>query len=82
MLKLSTDQVEQIAEWEHSRWNWQKRLQGWVYKKGKKNEKSKTTPHLLPWDQLPDKIKEWDREPALLIPRLIKKAGYKVVNVR
>jgi len=78
--KLDKEQIERIAEWEHTRWNWQKRLQGWVYKKGKKNEKNKTTPHLLPWDQLPDKIKEWDREPARLIPKLIKKAGYEVVT--
>ena len=61
---------------EHERWNWQRRIQNWTYKAGPKDEKNKTTPYLLPYDQLEDKIKEYDRETVRLIPALLERAGF------
>ncbi|RZN39764.1 MAG: hypothetical protein EF813_03865, partial [Methanosarcinales archaeon] len=52
LLTLDAKQIETMAEIEHARWNWQKILQGWIYKEGEKNIEKKTTPHLVPWKEL------------------------------
>ncbi|MCB1090308.1 MAG: AAA family ATPase [Verrucomicrobiae bacterium] len=75
-LVLNAGQVERLAEMEHSRWNWQKLLQGWNYAPSPKDPEKKTTPHLVTWEQLPNSIKEYDRETVRLIPTLLKDAGY------
>jgi len=79
LLKFTDDEIEQLSQWEHARWNWQKILQGWVYG-SKKDEVQKTNPCILPWNQLPDNIKEYDRENVRLIPGLIQEAGYHAVR--
>ena len=75
-LELTQDQIEALSEMEHARWNWQKLQQGWIFKKGDKNPVKKTTPHLIPWVELPEKIREYDRETIRLIPSLLEQAGY------
>ncbi|MBI2201882.1 MAG: hypothetical protein HYU43_08085, partial [Armatimonadetes bacterium] len=53
------DKVERMSIMEHSRWNWQKILQGWVHKAGsKKDPTSKTHPDLVPWKGLTNEIQE------------------------
>lgn len=76
LLVLDSSQVETLAEMEHSRWNWQKLLQGWIYAPPPKDLEKKTTPHLVPWARLPDEIREYDRETVRLIPALLMQAGY------
>jgi hypothetical protein len=76
------DEIEVMARMEHERWNWQRRIQGWTYKAGSKDEKNKTTPYLLPYDQLEEKIKEYDRETIRLIPALLEKAGFEAYKLR
>ena len=73
---MGDDQIEIMAKMEHARWNWQKVLQGWVYKEGDKDIDNRTTPYLVPWKKLPEKIKDYDRQPVRLIPELLKQAGY------
>ena len=79
MLVLSPGEIEELSKWEHARWNWQKILQGWIYGP-KKDEEKKTHNCILPWNQLPDNIKEYDRENVRLIPGFIKNAGYIAVR--
>ena len=79
ILKFTDDEIEQLSQWEHARWNWQKILQGWVYG-SKKDEAQKTHPCILPWNQLPDNIKEYDRENVRLIPEFIKEAWYNAIR--
>lgn len=81
LLEFTDKEIELLSQWEHGRWNWQKILQGWVYGK-KKSETKKTHPYILPWNQLPDNIKEYDRENVRLIPEIIKEAGYLAVRKR
>ena len=78
---FTDDEIEKMAEIEHNRWNWQKRLQGWKYKAGPKDMKNKTNPSLVPWAQLPDNIKEYDRETVRLIPELLAKANFEIYKI-
>jgi len=75
---LTPDQIEELAEMEHSRWVWQSLMQGWTYKEGEKDPDKKTNPCILPWTQLSDDIKKIDIDLVKLIPELLDRAGYKI----
>ena len=79
-MKLTHDQVETMARLEHERWCWERRLAGWSYKPGKKDDKNLTSPYLIPYDKLKEEIKEYDRETVRLIPCLLAKIGYETYN--
>jgi hypothetical protein len=81
LLTLDEEQIETMAEMEHARWNWQKILQGWVYKEGEKNIEEKTTPHLVPWKELPMEIQDYDRKSVRVIPELLGAAGYEIYEL-
>jgi len=78
-LVLPPEEIETLSKWEHARWNWQKVLQGWVFGKTK-DEARKTHPFIVSWNELPDNIREYDRENIRLIPEVIKEAGYLAVR--
>lgn len=80
-LRLTQKEIRAMAKMEHARWNWQKRLQGWIYKKGKKSDKNKTTPWLRPWAKLPARIKAYDVQSVSLIPRMLQEAGYEAYRL-
>jgi hypothetical protein len=75
-INLTEKEIEKIAEMEHSRWAWQKKMQRWVYKKGEKDPEMKTSPYIVPWKKLEPDIKDNDRNTVCLIPKLLKEAGY------
>ena len=58
-LDLSPEEVETLARMEHARWNAERALAGWTL--GGKNTERKVTPYLIPYDDLPKNIKEFDR---------------------
>jgi hypothetical protein len=74
-LNLSEEDIEEMAKMEHARWNWQKILQGWIFGQERDNVK-KTHPCLVPWDKLPEKVKDYDRRTVRLIPQFLEKARY------
>lgn len=80
-LVLSDAEFEQLSIQEHTRWNWQRILQGWIYAPGPKNNERKTTPYLVPWKDLPEDVKKYDRETVRLIPGLLQQAGYEAVRL-
>lgn len=81
LLELSDDELEEIAIMEHTRWNWDKIMRGWVYRAGEKDEDKKTTPYLVPWKDLAEKIREYDRELSRLIPEMLRRAGYEACRI-
>ncbi len=79
LLKLTEQQITEMGKMEHARWNWQRIMQGWIYAPGQKKDiENKTTPHLVPWTDLPEEIREYDLETVRLIPKLLQQAGYEV----
>lgn len=69
--------TEQIAENVHEVWAASRLAEGWVWGENRDNEK-KTTPCLVPYEQLPEIEKEYDRNTALQTLKLIVKLGYTI----
>lgn len=73
---LTEEEIETMAKREHDRWVWQKIMQGWTYKEGKKDFGKKTSPFIVPWNKLLPDIQVNDFNSVRLIPELLKEAGY------
>lgn len=74
LLKL----IERIAENVHDVWAVGRLAEGWIYGEVKDAEK-KTTPLLVPYSDLPENEKEYDRKTALETLKLIIKLGYRIL---
>lgn len=74
--RLEPGQIELLAEMEHSRWNAERWLQGWTLGPGDKPKK--VTPYLVPWAELPEDIKKYDRNTVSKIPAFLKIINQKV----
>ena len=71
------DLTEQIAENVHENWSKGRVEEGWTYGEVRDDQK-KTTPCLVPYDQLPESEKEYDRVTALQTLKLIMALGYTI----
>jgi hypothetical protein len=69
--------MEKIAENVHENWAAGRVAEGWTYGEIKDGEK-KTTPCLVPYQELPESEKEYDRNTALQTLKLIVALGYKI----
>lgn len=69
--------TEKIAENVHEVWAAGRISEGWTYGREKDVEK-KTTPLLVPYGELPDSEKDYDRNTALETLKLIVKLGYQI----
>lgn len=67
--------TEKIAENVHDVWAAGRISEGWVYGTEKDSEK-KITPALVPYGELPEREKDYDRNTALETLKLIVKLGY------
>lgn len=79
-VKLPTDLLElteKIAENVHEIWAAGRIKEGWVYG-AERNDREKTTPCLVPYDQLTESEKEYDRNTAMETLKLIAALGYKI----
>lgn len=65
------DEIELLGQMEHARWVAERTLAGWTYAPGPKDPKRKTSPYLVPWDQLSSSIQQHDRDFVVLIPTLL-----------
>ena len=70
--------TERIAENVHDVWAVNKIKEGWTYGETK-DLVNKTTPQLVPYSELPESEKEYDRNTAMETLRLIVKLGYEIV---
>lgn len=69
--------TERIAENVHDVWAVGRIKEGWTYGETKDPD-AKTTPCLVPYDELPESEKEFDRNTAMETLKLICKMGYKI----
>lgn len=76
-MTFTEDEVEVMAEMEHARWNVERLLNGWKW--GEKRETTKkTSPYLVPWSELSNDVKEWDRQTVRKMPEFLAKVGLEV----
>ena len=69
---------ERIAENVHDVWAVGRLAEGWSY--GEKDAEKKTTPLLVPYQDLPDSEKEYDRKSAIETLKLVITWGYRIVK--
>ena len=75
-----TELREVIAENVHEIWALQRQQEGWTYGP-ERNDALKQTPNLVPYAQLTDVEKEYDRIMAIKTLKMLKKAGYDLIKV-
>lgn len=71
------DLVEAMAKNVHEVWAKTRIEQGWSYGAERDDEK-KYHPCLVPYEELPDAEKKYDRDTAVETLKLIKKLGFKI----
>ncbi len=70
--------VEQMAKQVHDVWAQSRMEQGWCYGE-QRNDTLKTHPCLVPYEELPEVEKAYDRDTAIGTLKLILKLGFKIV---
>ena len=68
---------ERLAEQVHEIWAQSRISEGWTYGEARNDEK-KQTPWLVPYDELPEIEKAYDRNTAYATLKLIVKLGYEI----
>jgi hypothetical protein len=71
--------IEKLAENNHEEWSHRRMKDGWVYGAQRCDEK-KHHPCLIPYEELPESEKEYDRISALATVKLLLVLGYKITS--
>jgi hypothetical protein len=75
--KIYERYVEPMAEMEHGRWNVERLQEGQRF--GKQRDKGrKIHDCLVPWGELPERTKDFDRVAVRAFPEILKLAGWEV----
>ena len=72
--------VEQMSKNVHEVWAETRIKQGWTYGE-QRNDELKTHPCLVPYEELPECEKEYDRNTSVETLKLIMKLGFKIRGV-
>ena len=68
---------ERIAENVHEVWAKARMDEGWTYGE-KRDDIHKKHPGLVPYDELPEEEKEYDRNTAMNTIKMVKKLGFRI----
>lgn len=74
---VSDAEIEALARAEHRRWAAGRRLAGWRYGPSR-SDRSRIHPDLVPWEDLSDSTKDFDRAPVQNIPVMLKEMGFEL----
>lgn len=69
--------VEEMSKNVHEVWSEARIQQGWTYGE-QRNDELKTHPCLVPYEELPESEKEYDRNTSVGTLKLILKLGFKI----
>jgi RyR domain len=75
---FTEQEIETLAFAEHNRWVDERRAAGWTL--GERDTDRKRTPYLVPFNELPGDIAEYDRMFVREIPALLGTVGLRVVR--
>lgn len=76
---FTASEVECLAILEHRRWLRERQKAGWRYGPAKDIAR-RQSPYLVPWEELPDRAKEWNRSAVRSIPNLLSSVNLAVVR--
>lgn len=71
--------VEEMSKNVHEVWSETRIQQGWTYGE-QRNDELKTHPCLIPYEELPESEKEYDRNTSIGTLKLILKLGFKITK--
>ena len=71
--------IEKMAKNVHEVWAQSRMEQGWTYGE-QRNDELKHHPCLVPYEDLPEVEKQYDRDTSLQTLKLISKLGFKIVS--
>jgi hypothetical protein len=74
LFAFTPDEVEQLAEREHERWVADRRAHGWI-SGAEPDPVRRVTPFMVAYHELPEEIRELDREAVRSIPALLRGIG-------
>ena len=72
-----TELIERLAENNHDIWGAQRMRDGWTYGP-QRDDAKKQHPDLIPYNELPESEKEYDRANAVATLRAIMALGYQI----
>jgi hypothetical protein len=75
--RLSDDEIEALAKTEHRRWCASRRLAGWRFA-STRNNVAKHHPDLVPWEELDESTRDYDREPVRNLATLLATIGFQI----
>lgn len=75
--KFAKSEIEIMAQIEHGRWNVERLLNGWTLGQEKDISK-KISPYIVGWKELPEAVKELDRQMVPTIPKILAKVGLEI----
>lgn len=75
--RFARQEIELMAEMEHERWNMERIFGGWTWA-AERDVANRRSPYLLLWSELPDEIKEYDRQAVEGIPGNLAQVGLEV----
>jgi len=78
---FTNKEIERMATLEHGRWVIERLSCGWTYGP-KKDPAKKISPYLCAWENIPDYIKDFDRNAIRNYARILAKAKYRVLKSR
>ena len=68
--RFTDEEIEVMARMEHARWIAEKVLEGW--RLGPSDKANRISPYLIPYDELSEEIKEYDRQPIRKMVELLR----------
>jgi len=71
------EEIERLAEVEHDRWMAERRAAGWIYGP-QKDVQRRINPLLVPWSELPEAAKGYNRDAVRRIPKVLAKADFEI----
>ncbi len=71
--------IERLAANNHDHWALQRIAEGWRFGPDR-NDKTKTHPDLVPYEELPDSEKEYDRRSVVETLKAIIALGYRIAK--
>jgi voltage-gated potassium channel Kch len=80
LFEFTAEEVEKLAQMEHDRFVKERTEQGWRYG-SERDITEKISPYLLSWNELPEAVKEIDREAIRSIPAIVYRVDLKIVRL-
>lgn len=78
--QFAPDEVEKMAEMEHGRWNVERLKSGWKYAPIKDTAR-KISPYLVPWEDLTETVKGYDRDNVNNWPEILSRVGLEIYRL-